>query len=107
MSSSALIAQDIKNKTDKVIIDSIPQTEIKDSIPITVIVYFEVNPQGQIQNVKAKKVKCKKCDDNTKEHFKKEAVKAVASSPDWESPEGGGNGKTVSFTMPIKFMIEK
>jgi hypothetical protein len=80
---------------------------LSDSIPITVFVYFMVDKNGDIKNVKAKKVDCKKCDKTTKEHFKKEAERAVLSSPKWEpGTDSNGNPREVSFLLPVKFMIK-
>ncbi len=80
---------------------------LTDSIPITVYVYFRVDKNGEIKNVKAKKVECKKCDKTTKEHFKKEAERVVLSSPKWEpGKDSNGNPREVSFLLPVKFMIK-
>ena len=80
---------------------------LTDSIPITVYVYFMVDKYGEIKNVKAKKVECKKCDKTTKELFKKEAESAVLSSPKWEpGKDSNGNPREVSFLLPVKFMIK-
>lgn len=80
---------------------------LSDSIPITVFVYFLVDKNGNIRNVKARKVDCKKCDKATKDHFKKEAEKVVLSSPKWEpGKDSNGNPREVSFLLPVKFMIK-
>ncbi|MFQ3675518.1 MAG: hypothetical protein SNJ64_03140 [Endomicrobiia bacterium] len=78
-----------------------------DSIPITVFVYFMVDKNGEIKNVKVKKVECKKCDKTTKEHFIKEAERVILSSPKWEPRQDSkGNPREVSFLLPVKFMIK-
>ena len=50
---------------------------VSDSITVTVIVQFDVNPDGELENLKAKRVKCKSCKKETKKQLKKEAIKIV------------------------------
>jgi formylmethanofuran dehydrogenase subunit E len=57
--------------------DSNKVKEKPQSEPITVFVYFEINTDGKVQNAKAQKVKCKKCNKETIEHYKKEAIKLL------------------------------
>mgnify|MGYP000594858513 CR=1 FL=1 len=90
----------IEYKMDSVSINLAP-----DSKPITVYVYFVVDSSGHFSEVEARKIICKKCDESTKEHFKKLAVDAVASSPSWDP--GDKKLKPMSFLMPIKFIAEK
>ena len=106
ISTFSLIGQNDNSRKVDGDIDVDEIQNVSDSVTVTVIVQFDINPDGELENVKEKRVKCKSCKKEKKKQLKKEAIEIVESTPNFEVPRDK-KGKRVRFKMPIKFKIEK
>lgn len=69
----------------------------------TVYVRFRIDTSGNITNIKAYKVTCRKCSRAYKETIKKEAEKVIKANPYWEQPIS----EPAKYIQPIRFKLEK
>lgn len=69
----------------------------------TVYVSFRVDTSGNITNIKAYKVTCRKCSREYKETIKKEAEKVIKANPYWQQPIS----EPARYVQPIRFKLEK
>ncbi len=76
-----------------------PQMEKENGISGTVYVYFVINKQGKVQDVKvARGVKGGGGLD-------KEAMRVIKNMPDWSVGKQNGRPAMVQFTLPVKFVL--